>query len=79
MADGTRTKVGVLDKAMAVLQAFERGDVALHPKDVAARTGLPLPTVYRLLQALEGHGMLEANDGSRYRLGIALLRLGWRS
>ena len=78
MAYGTKTKVGVLDKTMVILHAFERSDVALHPKEVAARTGLPLPTVYRLIRALEEHGILEAHGGSRYRLGIALLRLGSR-
>jgi DNA-binding IclR family transcriptional regulator len=78
MAYGTKTKVGVLDKAMVILNAFERSDVALHPKEVAARTGLPISTVYRLLRALEEHGMLEAHERSRYRLGIALLRLGSR-
>lgn len=78
MLNGIKTQVGVLDKAMAILYVFEHGDVALHPKEVAARTGFSLPTVYRLLHALEEHGMLEVNDGSRYRLGVALLRLGSR-
>lgn len=78
ISDGIKTKVGVLDKAMAVLHAFDRGELALHPKEVAARTGLSVPTVYRLLHALEQHGMLEESGGSRYRLGITLLRLGAR-
>ena len=71
----TCTKVGVLDKAMAVLGAFPRGGVALTPAELAARTNLPLPTVYRLAQSLAEHGMLE-RDGSRFLLGVALLHLG---
>lgn len=71
------TGVGVLDKAVAILRVFPRGDVALSPQEVAGRTGLPLPTVYRLVRALSEHGFLE-REGSRYRLGLALLHLGTR-
>ena len=69
------TKVGVLDKAMAILLAFPAGNVALSPQEIAARTDMPLPTVYRLAQALCEHGML-MKDGPRFRLGMTLLRLG---
>ncbi|MBE3565625.1 MAG: IclR family transcriptional regulator [Thermogemmatispora sp.] len=69
------TRVGVLDKAMAILEAFPRGESALLPQEIAERTGLPLPTVYRLAQALAEHGLL-MKEGSRFRLGLTLLRLG---
>ncbi len=69
------TKVGVLDKAMAILQAFQHGDVALSPLEIARRTMLSLPTVYRLAQAMSEHGLL-MKDGQRFRLGLTLLRLG---
>jgi DNA-binding IclR family transcriptional regulator len=69
------TRVGVLDKAMTILQVFPRGDSALSPQEIAERTGLPLPTVYRLAQALSGHGLL-MKQGQRFRLGMTLLRLG---
>jgi DNA-binding IclR family transcriptional regulator len=69
------TSVGVLDKAMRILLAFPRGDIALTPQELAERTGLPLPTVYRLAQALGEHGLL-MKDGARFRLGMMLLRLG---
>lgn len=69
------TKVGVLDKAMAILQAFQHGDVALSPMEIARRTTLSLPTVYRLAQAMSEHGLL-MKDGQRFRLGLTLLRLG---
>lgn len=69
------TKVGVLDKAMAILLAFPAGNMALSPQEIAARTDMPLPTVYRLAQALCEHGML-MKDGVRFRLGMTLLRLG---
>lgn len=69
------TKVGVLDKAMAILQAFQHGDVALSPMEIARRTKLSLPTVYRLAQAMSEHGLL-MKDGQQFRLGLTLLRLG---
>jgi DNA-binding IclR family transcriptional regulator len=67
--------VGVLDKAMAILLIFPRGDLALSPLEIAERTKLPLPTVYRLAQALSAHGLL-MKDGQRFRLGMTLARLG---
>jgi len=75
--DAVRTKVGVLDKAMAILRIFPRGDVALGPREISARTGLSLPTVYRLARALEEHGLLE-REGERFKLGLELLHLGAR-
>jgi IclR family acetate operon transcriptional repressor len=69
------TGVGVLDKAMTILLVFPRGDLALTPQEIAERTSLPLPTVYRLAQALCEHGLL-TKDGPRFRLGMTLLRLG---
>ncbi len=69
------TSVGVLDKAMTVLLTFSRSAQALTPQEIAQRTGLALPTVYRLTQALVAHGLLE-KDGQRFRLGLELLRLG---
>ena len=75
--DVVKTKVGVLDKAMAILRVFPRGNVVFGPREIAARTGLSLPTVYRLARALEGHGLLE-KEGERFKLGLVLLHLGAR-
>ena len=69
--------VGVLDKAMAILRVFPRGDVFFSPREISARTRLPVPTVYRLARALEEHGLLE-KEGERFKLGLALLHLGAR-
>lgn len=75
LRDTRDTKVGVLDKAMAILQVFQHGDVALSPLEIARRTTLSLPTVYRLAQAMSEHGLL-MKDGQRFRLGLTLVRLG---
>lgn len=69
------TQVGVLDKAMAILQVFSREETLLTPREIAARTHFSLPTVYRLVQALSTHGLLEQEE-HHFRLGMTLLRLG---
>jgi DNA-binding IclR family transcriptional regulator len=77
VADAVKTKVGVLDKAVAILRVFPRGDVVLGPREISACTRISLPTVYRLARALEEHGLLE-REGERFKLGFALLHLGAR-
>ncbi len=42
------TLVGVLDKAIAILQVFSPEETILTPRERANRTHLSLPTVYRL-------------------------------
>src|SRR5581483_2353096 len=71
------TGVGVLDKSMAILEAFGPEDRSLTPQDIARRVGVTLPTVYRLVQAMAQHGLLD-RDGSSFQLGHALLYFGMR-
>ena len=53
LTEAVKTGVGVLDKAMAILRVFPRGDVYFSPREISARTGFSVPTVYRLTRALE--------------------------
>lgn len=71
------TGVGVLDKSMAILEAFGPDDRSLTPQEIARRIGVTLPTVYRLVQAMAQHGLLD-RDGSSFQLGHALLYYGMR-
>jgi DNA-binding IclR family transcriptional regulator len=65
--------VGVLDKAVAILSFLsEIGPASLAT--VVEGTGLPRPTAYRLLSALEAHHLV-VRGGGRYSLGLRLL--GW--
>ena len=75
MTDERKTDVGVLDKIMAILHTFTQGSTVLSPQDISKRTRLPLPTIYRLCQAMSEQGMLE-KDGQHFRLGVTLLHLG---
>ncbi len=75
MTDERKTDVGVLDKIMTILHTFTQGSTTLSPQDISKSTRLPLPTVYRLCQAMSEQGMLE-KDGQHFRLGITLMHLG---
>jgi DNA-binding IclR family transcriptional regulator len=65
--------VGVLDKAVLILSFLSEGGPATLA-EVVDGTGLPRPTAYRLLSALEMHRLVGREDG-RYALGMRLL--GW--
>ena len=70
---GGKSGVGVLDKAVGILSFLaEEGPASLA--GVVKGTGLARPTAYRLLSALEAHGLV-ARRGGRYALGLRLL--GW--
>jgi DNA-binding IclR family transcriptional regulator len=66
--------VGVLDKAMVVLEA-----VTVEPLGLAAlcdATELPRATAYRLAVALESHGLVRRLEDGRFTLGLRLIGLG---
>src|SRR5580765_6197043 len=64
--------------AVALLQkAFSEEQVESGIRDLAKRLGVAKSTVHRLAVTLVADGMLEQNpDTGKYRLGIALFRLG---
>jgi DNA-binding IclR family transcriptional regulator len=67
----------VLARGLRLLDAFGATDVELSLSELAARTGLPKATAYRLLHELVGWGGLERTDRG-YRLGMSLFMLGQR-
>ena len=66
--------VGVLDKAVRVLDALEVRPCTLA--DLVADTGLSRATAHRLATALEVHGLVRRDDEGRFVLGARLLALG---
>lgn len=66
--------VGVLDKAVAVLDALEREPLALA--DLVRVTGIPRATAHRLAVALEDHGLVRRDIEGRFALGLRLVALG---
>ncbi len=59
--------VGVLDKAVRVLDALDDGPAALA--ELVERTGLPRATAHRLAVALEVHGLVARDSEGRFLLG----------
>ena len=68
--------VAAVDRALAVLTAFRRGDRALSLAELAERTGLVKSTIMRLAVSLEAHGLLVRMHDGDYGLGSEALRLG---
>jgi DNA-binding IclR family transcriptional regulator len=68
-----RSSVGVLDKAVAVLDCLAAGPASLA--ELVERSGLSRPTAYRLAVALEVHGYAERDGRGRFMVGPAIGRL----
>ncbi len=66
--------VGVVDKAVGVLAALERGPQSLA--DLVVATGLSRATAHRLAVALEAHGLVRRDEDGRFTLGLRLIGLG---
>jgi len=67
--------VASVDRALAVLTAFKRGDKALSLAELTRRTGLVKTTVLRLAISLDQCGLLKRLDDGGYRLDAEVLRL----
>jgi DNA-binding IclR family transcriptional regulator len=70
-AQRAATKVGVLDRCVAVLDAVEAG--ARSYSAIVAATGLTKPTAHRMIDSLVDHGFLMHVGGLGYALGPRLL------
>jgi DNA-binding IclR family transcriptional regulator len=68
-----RSSVGVLDKAVAVLDCLRSEPAALA--ELVERTGLSRATAYRLAVALEVHGLVARDADGRFELGPHLYEL----
>ena len=71
-AGAPSTKSGVLDRAVAVLDAVEAG--ARTYTDIVRVTGFTRPTAHRILKSLEEHGFVVFLGGRGYALGPRFLR-----
>ncbi|WP_399683902.1 IclR family transcriptional regulator [Xenophilus sp.] len=73
-----RYNVPALERGLRMLGEFSRENRTLTAPELARRFKLPRSTVFRLLSTLENLGFIERTEGGReYRLGLAVLRLGF--
>ena len=73
MGGSTGSGVGVLDKAVAVLDLLEAGPATLA--ELVTGTGLARATAHRIAVALEHHGLVGRDDAGRFVLGPRLPEL----
>lgn len=67
-----------LERGLMLLSEFSRETPALTAPQLAKRLDVPRATVYRLLMTLENLGFVKRSEsGHEYRLGLAVLRLGF--
>jgi DNA-binding IclR family transcriptional regulator len=73
-----RDGVAAVDRALAVLEAFDGAGPVLSLSELARHTGQVKSTVFRVAASLERGDFLRRGEDGRYRLGPALIRLGAR-
>ena len=74
---GRITGVGVLDRSVALLDLLADGPRTL--RWLSGASGLPRPTAYRLLVALEAHRLVARDSSGAFRLGPRLTELAVRA
>jgi IclR family acetate operon transcriptional repressor len=65
-----------VDRVLDLLEQLSGAGGELALSDLAARTGLPLPTIHRLLRTLATRGYVRQQPNRRYALGARLIPLG---
>ena len=68
--DTSLSGIGVLDKAVRIIDALELGPATLS--ELTSRTGLPRATAHRLAVALELHAFVERDGAGAFVLGARL-------
>ncbi|WP_369046576.1 IclR family transcriptional regulator [Sinomonas sp. P10A9] len=72
------TGESVISRVARILSAFDRKNRSMPLTVLADRTGLPLPTAYRLVSELVRHGLLERGPDKEIRVGLRLWELSTR-
>lgn len=76
-AEPDRYRVPALERGIRILELCGGHRAALSGTDVVRELGLPRATAFRLLRTLESLGCLVRTEGGAYRVGPAVLRLGF--
>jgi IclR family transcriptional regulator, KDG regulon repressor len=72
-----RERLSSVATAIRLLKAFSEDEVDIGISDLARRLGIAKSTAHRLAVTLMSEGLLEQErDSGKYRLGVALFRLG---
>ncbi|MWA05188.1 helix-turn-helix domain-containing protein [Actinomadura sp. LD22] len=74
--DRSRYHIAALAKGLQVLSLFDGATLALRTSDIAALTGIPMPTAFRIVATLEDLGYLERRHDGTVQPGVKVLTLG---
>ncbi|WP_062385532.1 IclR family transcriptional regulator [Demequina iriomotensis] len=73
---GNRYRIEALAKGLDVLSLFDESVTELKLREISDRTGIPMPTAFRVVATLEEAGFLERAEDGTIRPGVAVLTLG---
>ena len=72
----SRYRIEALAKGLDVLRLFDESVTSLKLREICDRTGIPMPTAFRVVATLEEGGYLERLPDGGIRPGVAVLLLG---
>lgn len=77
-ADGVRSRyrIEALARGLQVLSLFDGATVSLRTAEIASRTGIPMPTTFRIVSTLQEMGFLERTQDGAVQPGLAVFALG---
>lgn len=78
MTGAQGSRIQVIDRAAALLDAISRYPDPVSLKVLSAETGLHASTTHRILSSLIDNCFVDRDEKGRYRLGLRLLQLGIR-
>lgn len=73
---GNRYRIEALAKGLDVLALFDETTTSLKLREICDRTGIPMPTAFRVVSTLEERGFIERLADGAVRPGVAVLTLG---
>lgn len=72
----SRYRIEALARGLQVLSLFNGNAVSLRTTEIAARTGISMPTTFRIVATLEELGYLERTPDGAVQPGLAVFALG---
>lgn len=73
---GNRYRIEALAKGLDVLRLFDETVTSLRLREICDRTGIPMPTAFRVVATLEEGGFLDRLADGQIQPGVAVLTLG---
>jgi IclR family acetate operon transcriptional repressor len=69
-------RVQSVDRAFSLIEHLADGGGSLTLSELGSRSGLPMPTIHRLLRSLVVQGYVRQEPSRRYAIGPRMIRLG---